>query len=162
LSGHDANNPAKAVANVAKAHTRVADQRRDFQHKLSTAIVRDSQAVYVEDLCVKGLARTRLAKSVHDVGRSGFVSMLEYKCARYGRYFGKIGRFVPTSQTCSRCGRVDGPKPLKVREWVCAGCGAVHDRDVNAAKNVLAAGQADRVNACGRPGKTGTRPGSGP
>jgi putative transposase len=75
--------------------------------------------------------------------------------ARYGRYFGKTGRFVPTSQTCPEYGQVDGPKPLHVREWVCAGCGAVHDRDVNAAKNVLAAGQADRVNACGalvRPG----------
>lgn len=70
------------------------------------------------------------------------------QCARHGRYFGKVGRFVPTSQTCSRCGVIDGPKPLSVREWTCPGCGAVHDRDVCAAENVLAAGQADRENAC--------------
>jgi putative transposase len=149
------SNRKKAAAKVAKAHARVADCRRDFHHKLSTQLVRDSQAIYVEDLCVKGLARTRLAKSVHDAGWSAFAGMIEYKCARYGRYFGKIGRFVPTSQTCSACGQVDGPKPLSVREWTCAGCGKVHDRDVCAAKNVLAAGQADRVNACGvqvRPG----------
>ena len=149
------SNRKKAVAEVAKAHARVAGCRRDFHHKLSTQLVRDNQAIYVEDLCVKGLARTRLAKSIHDAGWSAFTGMLEYKCARYGRHFGRIGRFVPTSQTCSACGQVDGPKPLSVREWKCAGCGTVHDRDVCAARNILAAGQADRVNACGawvRPG----------
>jgi putative transposase len=161
------NHRRKAVAKVAKAHARVRDQRRDFQHKLSTTIVRDNQAVYVEDLCVNGLARTRLAKSVHDAGWSGFVSMFEYKCARYGRYFGRIGRFEPSSQTCTTCWAIEGPKPLNVREWTCSRCGIVHDRDVNAAKYVLAAGQADRVSACGaqvRPGlvpaqrrETGTR-----
>jgi putative transposase len=149
-------NRKKAVAKVAKAHARVADQRRDFHHKLSTQIVRDNQAVYVEDLCVKGLARTRLAKSVHDAGWSGFVNMLEYKCKRYGRYFARIDRFAPTSQVCTACGVKDGPKPLSVREWTCAGCGTVHDRDVNAARNVLAQGRWDRVNGCGaqvRPGR---------
>ena len=149
------NNRKKAVVEVAAAHAHVADSRRDFQHKLSTTIIRETQAVYVEDLSVAGLGRTRLAKSVHDAGWSGFVDMLEYKAARYGRYFARIDRFTPTSQVCSACGVKDGPKPLSVRQWTCAGCGARHDRDVNAARNVLAAGQADRVNACGdqvRPG----------
>ncbi|MEH1057286.1 transposase [Micromonospora sp. CPCC 206171] len=142
------NNRKKAVVTVAKAHARVADTRRDWQHKLSTQIIRDNQAVYVEDLCVSGLARTRLAKSVHDAGWAGFTAMLQYKAARYGRTFAKIDRFAPTSQTCSECGRPDGPKPLNVRSWTCP-CGAVHDRDVNAAINVLAAGRAESLNACG-------------
>lgn len=138
-------NRKKAVVKVARAHARVADTRRDWQHKLSTAIIRDHQAVYVEDLCVVGLGRARLAKSVHDAGWSQFVGMLEYKAARWGRTFGKIDRFAPTSQTCSACGRLDGPKPLSVRSWTCL-CGAVHDRDVNAALNVLAQGRWDNSN----------------
>ncbi|MGC5023102.1 RNA-guided endonuclease InsQ/TnpB family protein, partial [Micromonospora sp. DT47] len=89
---------------------------------LSTQLIRDNQAVYVEDLCVTGLARTRLAKSVHDAGWTQFVNMLEYKATRYGRTFARIGRFAPTSQTCSTCGRLDGPKPLSVRSWTCP-CG---------------------------------------
>lgn len=139
------NNRKKAVVKVARAHARVADTRRDWQHKLSTAIIRDNQAVYVEDLCVAGLARTRLAKSVHDAGWASFTAMLEYKAARYGRTFAKIDRFTPTSQTCSECGRLDGPKPLSIRSWTCL-CGAVHDRDVNAAINVLAQGRWDNSN----------------
>jgi putative transposase len=139
------NNRRKAVVKVARAHARVADTRRDWQHKLSTAIIRDNQAVYVEDLCVVGLGRTRLARSVHDAGWSSFVGMLEYKAARYGRTFEKIDRFAPTSQTCSTCGRLDGPKSLNVRSWTCP-CGAVHDRDVNAAINVLAQGRWDNSN----------------
>ncbi|WP_285497294.1 RNA-guided endonuclease TnpB family protein [Actinomadura sp. NBRC 104425] len=148
-------NRAKARARVAKAHARVADARRDFAHKLSTSIIRENQAVMVEDLCVKGLARTRLAKSVQDAGWSALVSMLEYKANRYGRTLIKIGRFEPTSQVCSACGVLDGPKPLRVRSWTCAACGTRHDRDVNAARNILAAGRAERLNACGaqvRPG----------
>ncbi|MGC5019197.1 RNA-guided endonuclease InsQ/TnpB family protein [Micromonospora sp. DT47] len=141
-------NRKKAVVKVARAHARVADSRRDWQHKLSTRIIRDNQAVYVEDLCVAGLGRTRLARSVHDAGWASFTAMLEYKAARYGRAFARIDRFVPTSQTCSACGRLDGPKPLSVRSWTC-GCGAVHDRDVNAARNVLAQGRWDNSNACG-------------
>jgi putative transposase len=141
-------NRKKSVVKVAKAHARVAGTRRDWQHKLSTAIIRDNQAVYVEDLCVVGLGRTRLAKSVHDAGWASFVGMLEYKAARAGRAFAKIDRFAPTSQTCSACGRLDGPKPLNVRSWICP-CGAAHDRDINAARNVLAAGRAESLNACG-------------
>lgn len=134
-------NRAKARVKVARLHARVADARRDWLHKESTRIIRESQAVYVEDLCVVGLARTRLAKSVHDAGWSTFVGMLEYKAARYGRTFGKIGRFEPTSQVCSTCGVQDGPKPLSVREWTCPACGTTHDRDLNAAINIRTAGQ---------------------
>ena len=116
-------------------------------HQLSTALIRENQAVAVEDLAVKGLARTRLAKSVHDAGWSAFVGMLEYKARLYGRDFHRIGRFTPTSQTCSACGVKDGPKPLHVRIWRCRSCGAWLDRDVNAAVNVAkAAGLA--VTAC--------------
>ncbi|MBJ6642316.1 RNA-guided endonuclease TnpB family protein [Streptomyces sp. BSE7-9] len=142
------SNRGKARVKVARAHARAADARREFHHQLSTQLIRENQAIAVEDLCVKGLARTRLAKSVHDAGWSAFVSMLEYKAARYGRTLVKIGRFEPTSQVCSRCGVKDGPKPLSVRVWTCGACGAVLDRDVNAAVNVAkAAGLA--VSACG-------------
>ncbi|MFJ7250691.1 RNA-guided endonuclease InsQ/TnpB family protein [Kitasatospora sp. NPDC098652] len=148
-------NRAKARKKVARQHAKVADRRRDWHHKESTKIIRESQAVYVEDLTVSGLGRTGLAKSVHDAGWSAFVTMLEYKAAKHGRYFGRIGRFEPTSQVCSTCGIKDGPKPLSVRQWTCGDCGTVHDRDINAARNILAAGRADRLNACGaqvRPG----------
>ena len=147
-------NRAKARVKAARAHARVADARRDFHHQLSTRLIRDNQAVAVEDLEVKGLARTRLAKSVHDAGWATFVAMLEYKARLYGREFHRIGRFEPTSQVCSACGVKDGPKPLHVRAWQCQGCGAWLDRDLNAAINVArAAGLA--VTACGaqvRPG----------
>ncbi|MFE7275579.1 RNA-guided endonuclease InsQ/TnpB family protein [Streptomyces sp. NPDC057623] len=145
-------NRAKARLKVARAHAKVADARREFQHQMSTRIVRENQAVAVEDLAVSGMARTRLAKSVHDAGWSAFVDMLRYKCERYGRAFVKIGRFEPTTRRCSVCGHVDGPKPLHVREWDCPACGTHLDRDVNAAVNVKnAAGRA--VHACGAPGR---------
>jgi len=113
------------------------------------ALIRDNQAVYAEDLAVSGLARTRLAKSVHDAGWSQLLRLLAEKSEYHGREFHRIGRFKPTSQVCSACGVKDGPKPLSVRTWACAACGAVHDRDVNAAINILAAGRADKSNACG-------------
>ncbi|MES0837724.1 RNA-guided endonuclease InsQ/TnpB family protein [Nocardiopsis tropica] len=134
-------NRARARLGVARTHARVADARREFHHQLSTTIIRDNQAVYVEDLCVKGLGRTRLAKSVHDAGWAAFVSMLEYKAARYGRTFARVDRFLPSSQTCHTCWVVDGPKPLHVRKWTCRACKAIHDRDVNASRVVLAAGR---------------------
>ncbi len=114
-------NRDKARIKVARAHARAADARREFHHQLSTALIRDNQAVAVEDLCVKGLARTRLARSVHDAGWSAFTGMLESKARRYGRQFHRIGRFEPTSQVCSACGAKDGPKPLHVRTWRCQG-----------------------------------------
>jgi putative transposase len=141
-------NRAKARIKVARAHAAVADARLNFHHKLSTAIIRENQAVYVEDLAVKGLARTRLAKSVHDAGWSAFIAMLEYKAKLHGRQFAKIGRFEPTSQVCSACGVKDGPKPLAVRQWRCAACSTIHDRDINAAKNIAALGRREAQNAC--------------
>ena len=147
-------NRDKARVKVARAHARVADARREFCHQLSTSLIRENQAVAVEDLAVHGLARTRMAKSVHDAGWSAFTAMLQYKARLYGREFRRIGRFEPTSRVCSACGAKDGPKPLHIRAWQCQGCGAWLDRDVNAAVNVArAAGLA--VTACGaqvRPG----------
>ncbi|MFG3720495.1 RNA-guided endonuclease InsQ/TnpB family protein [Streptomyces massasporeus] len=150
-------NRAKARLKVARAHAKVADARREFHHQLSTKLISENQGIAVEDLSVAGLARTKLAKSVHDAGWSSFVNMLEYKAARYGRTLVRIGRFTPTSQTCSTCGAVDGPKPLGVREWTCTACGTVHDRDTNAAINIkTAAGLA--VSACGAPIRPGAIP----
>ncbi|GAB3667242.1 RNA-guided endonuclease TnpB family protein [Actinocorallia lasiicapitis] len=141
-------NRDKARVKVARAHAKVTDARRDFHHQLSTRLIRDNQAIAVENLAAKALARTRMAKSVHDAGWSAFVGMLEYKAELYGRTLIKIGRFEPTSQVCSVCGVKDGPKPLTVREWECPHCGTTLDRDINAAVNVAkAAGLA--VPACG-------------
>jgi putative transposase len=152
-------NRDKARIKVARAHARVTDARRDFHHQLSTALIRDNQAVAVEDLAVRGLARTRMAKSVHDAGWSAFVALLEYKARLYGRAFHRIGRFEPTSQVCSACGMKDGSKPLYVRAWRCRECGAWLDRDVNAAVNVArAAGLA--VSACGAQVRPGLAPGA--
>ncbi|HEX5289827.1 MAG TPA: RNA-guided endonuclease TnpB family protein [Streptosporangiaceae bacterium] len=166
-------NRAKARVRVAVQHRKVREARADYLHKTALRLVRDNQAVYVEDLAVSGLARTRLAKSVHDAGWATLVRLLEEKAARHGRTVVKVGRWFPSSQVCSMCGMKDGPKPLGVREWACGNCGAVHDRDVNAARNILfegrkvAAGLAETQNACGgnvRPGaslavsgETGTR-----
>ncbi|MCX5278609.1 RNA-guided endonuclease TnpB family protein [Streptomyces sp. NBC_00198] len=150
-------NRAKARLKVARAHATVADARREFHHQLSTQLISENQGIAVEDLSVAGLARTRLAKSVHDAGWASFVGMLKCKAARYGRTLVTIGRFEPTSQTCSTCGVKDGPKSLNVREWTCAACGTVHDRDHNAAINVkTAAGLA--VSACGAPVRPGAIP----
>ncbi|MFE2472077.1 RNA-guided endonuclease InsQ/TnpB family protein [Streptomyces mirabilis] len=150
------SNRVKARLKVARQHAKVADARREFHHQLSTRIIRENQAVAVEDLAVRGLVRTRMAKSVHDAGWSSFISMLEYKARLYGRVFTRIGRFEPTSQVCSACGVKDGPKPLHVRTWTCAACGTVLDRDVNAACNILAAGRAERLNASQSAEKTRT------
>jgi len=151
----DSRNWEKARVKVARVHARVVDARRDWLHKESTRIIRENQAVYVEDLCIRGLARTHLAKSVHDAGWGMFVAMLEYKAARHHRTFAKIGRFEPTSQVCSACGVKDGPKPLSVRKWTCGSCGTVHDRDINAARNIVTLGRRATLNACG----DGIRPG---
>jgi putative transposase len=140
----------KANRRVAVAHRKVRDARLDHAHKTALRLVRENQAIYAEDLAVSGLARTRLAKSVYDAGWSQLLRLLAEKAGYYGRTFHQIGRFVPSSQMCSVCGRIDGPKPLAVRSWQCP-CGAVHDRDVNAAQNILAAGQAERLNASGAP-----------
>jgi putative transposase len=163
-------NRARARRRVAVAHRKVREARRDHAHKTALGLVRDNQAVYAEDLSITGLARTGLARSVHDAGWGQLLRLIGEKAEYYGRGFHRIGRFVPTSQLCSACGANDGPKPLSVRTWRCAACGAVHDRDVNAARNILAAGRADRLNACGgsvrppvmaaAPGEAGTHRGA--
>jgi putative transposase len=147
-------NRAKARHRVAVLHRKVRDARLDHAHKTALRLVRDNQAVYAEDLAVSGLMRTRLAKSVADAGWSQLMRCIQQKAIQFGRGFSKIGRFEPTGQVCSCCGARDGPKPLSIREWARAACGSLHDRDVNAARNILAAGRADRLNACG----TGVRP----
>jgi putative transposase len=151
-------NRAKARVRVAVAYRKVRDRRADHHHKLALRLIRENQAVAVEDLAVAGLARTRLAKSVHDAGWAAFIRRLEHKAAQHGRQVVKISRWEPTSQTCSRCSNRDGPQPLSRRAWQCNMCGTVHDRDANAARNILvAAGLAETQNACGgygRPGAT--------
>jgi putative transposase len=148
-------NRAKARVRVAVAYRKVRDRRADHHHKLALRLIRENQVVAVEDLCVAGLARTRLAKSVHDAGWAIFVRLLEEKAAQHGRQVVKIGRWEPTSQVCSVCGHRDGPKPLDRRAWQCGKCRTAHDRDANAARNILvAAGLAETQNACG----AGVRP----
>jgi putative transposase len=147
-------NRVKARHRAAAIHRKIRERRLDHARKVALRLIRDNQAVYAEDLAVKGLARTRLAKSIVDAGWSELLRCVDEKAAQYGRTFQKIGRFEPTSQVCSACGVNDGPKPLKVRTLTCGRCGAVHDRDVNAARNILAAGRADKLNACG----AGVRP----
>ncbi len=141
-------NRAKARKRVARIHARIADRRRDCQHKLSTRIVHENQVMCVESLAVKNMVQNpKLAKAISDVGWGEFIRQLEYKAKWYGRTLVKIDRFYPSSKTCSVCGHVVDWLPLDIREWVCPACGVVHERDINAALNVLAEGLS--VNACG-------------
>ncbi|MER5401266.1 transposase [Streptomyces sp. NPDC002599] len=144
-------NRAKARIRVARAHARVADARRNWCHQTASRLIRDNQAVYLEDLAVSALARTRMAKSVHDAAWAMFRRVLEDKAARAGRHVGVVSRWLPSSQMCSVCWAVGGKKPLHVRTWRCEGCGTEHDRDLNASRVILAAGQAERLNAPGEP-----------
>ncbi|MFD7555969.1 RNA-guided endonuclease InsQ/TnpB family protein [Streptomyces sp. NPDC059835] len=129
-------NRDKARVKVARAHAEVADARRNFHHQWSHKLTSENQAVYAENLNARGLARGLHAKSLHDAGWAQFLIFLDYKAARRGRTFAKVDRYFPSSQICSTCGFRDGPKPLHVRTWTCSECGAVHDRDWNAGKNV--------------------------
>ncbi len=149
-------NRAKAAKKVARIHARIADRRRDFLHKLSTRLIRENQTICVETLAVKNMVKNHsLAKAISDVGWSEFVSQLEYKAKWYGRNVVKIDRWYPSSKRCSHCGHMLDSLSLEVRQWTCPECGVVHDRDINAAKNVHAAGLAV-FEACGeavRPGR---------
>lgn len=137
-------NHAKARLRLARVHVRIADRRRDFLHKLTTDLVRDNQTVVIEDLNVGGMVRNhRLARAITDAAWREMRSMLEYKCAWYGRELVVIDRWFPSSKRCSECGVLREDMPLGVRTWTCP-CGAVHDRDVNAARNILAVGLAER------------------
>lgn len=142
-------NRAKARLKVAIQHGKVTRARRDYHHKQTLTLIRDSQAVYVEDLNVAGMVRNhRLARAISDAGFGQFVRLLEEKAERYGRTVHKVDRWFPSSKTCSACGSLVDKMPLSVRSWTCM-CGAVHDRDHNAAKNILAVGRTERRNACG-------------
>lgn len=141
-------NRAKARIKVARIHARIADRRKDFLHKLTTRLVRENQVVVIEDLSVRNMVRNhKLARAISDASWSELRRQLEYKADWYGRTVIAIDRFCPSSKTCSACGDIAASMPLYVREWVCASCGTPHDRDVNAAIVILAAGLA--VAACG-------------
>lgn len=141
------NNREKARRKVARAYAQIADRRRDFLHKLSTRLVRENQTIVIEDLTVQNMLKNgKLARAISDASWRELRSMLEYKCSWYGRELVVIDRWFPSSKLCGACGTVCGKLPLNVREWTCD-CGAVHDRDVNAARNILAAGLA--AAACG-------------
>ncbi|GLW25488.1 transposase [Microbispora triticiradicis] len=137
-------NRAKARLKVARAHARIADRRRDFLHKLSTRLVRENQTVVIENLTVRAMVKNHsLARAISDAGWWQLRSMLEYKAGWYGRELVVIDRWFPSSKLCSACGALQKSMPLNVRVWECT-CGAIHDRDVNAARNILAAGLAER------------------
>jgi putative transposase len=145
-------NREKARLKVARLHARVTDRRRDFLHKLTTRLVRENQSIVLEDLNVSGMLKNgKLARAISDASWSEFRSMLEYKASWYGRNVIAVDRWFPSSKTCSTCGTLTDSMPLTLREWTCQ-CGVRHDRDVNAAKNILAAGLA--VAAC----RDGVRP----
>jgi putative transposase len=128
---------------VATIHARIADRRRDYQRKLSTRIVNENQVMCVESLAVKNMVHNpKLAKAISDVGWGEFVRQLEYKSKWYGRTLVKIDQWYPSSKTCSACKHGVDSLPLDIREWVCPECGVVHDRDTNAALNILAEGHA--------------------
>lgn len=135
-------NRAKARRKVARIHARIADRRRDHLHKLTTRLVRENQTLVIEDLSVRTMVKNHsLARAISDAAWSQFRSMLEYKAEWYGREVIAVDRWFPSSKLCSACGTVQDTMPLHVRSWTC-GCGATHDRDVNAAENLLAAGRA--------------------
>jgi len=148
-------NRAKARLKVARAHARIADRRRDFLHKLTTRLVRENQTVVTEELSVRNMVRNHsLAHAISGAAWAELRGMLEYKCEWYGRELVVVDRWFPPSKTCSACGHLAAKMPLSVREWDCENCGTRHDRDINAAKNIRAAGLA--VLACGggvRPGR---------
>ncbi|GAA3352612.1 RNA-guided endonuclease TnpB family protein [Streptomyces antimycoticus] len=145
-------NRVKARLKVAPVHARITDRRRDHLHKLTTRLVRENQTLVIEDLTVRNMVRNRkLARAISDASWAEFRGMLEYKAAWYGREVIAVDRFFPSSRLCSDCGTLQTKMPLHVRTWTCD-CGVTHDRDVNAAKNLLAAGLA--VSACG----AGVRP----
>ncbi len=156
-------NRNKARRKMARACARITDRRRDFLHKLSTRLVRENQAVVIEDLAVRNLVKNRrLSRAISDAAWRELRTMLEYKCAWHRRDLVVVDRFFPSSRLCSTpgCEYVHASLPLRVREWTCPGCGAAHDRDVNAALNLEAAGLA--VVACGagvRPQRESSRTG---
>lgn len=137
------NRRKKARLQVAKLHAKITDSRRDFLHKLSTRLINENQVIAIETLAVSNMLKNHsLAKSIADAGWGEFVRQLKYKARWYGRELIGIDRWYPSSKRCSDCGYTMPEMPLSVREWTCPECGSIHDRDVNAARNILAAGLA--------------------
>ncbi len=154
-------NREKARTRVARIHARIADRRQDFLHKLSTRIIRENQTICIESLRVKAMAKhPTLAKAIHDVGWGEFVRQLAHKATWYGRDLVQIDQWYPSSKRCHTCGYVLDVLALDARNWTCPACEADHDRDVNAARNILAVGLT--VSACGetvRPARASARVG---
>ncbi|MEU4378987.1 RNA-guided endonuclease InsQ/TnpB family protein [Micromonospora echinofusca] len=153
-------NRAKARLKVARVHARITDRRRDHLHKLTTRLVRENQTIVVEDLTVRNMVTNHsLARAISDAAWRQFRTLLEYKADWHGRNLVVVDRWFPSSKLCSACGALAERMPLNMRSWTCR-CGTVHDRDVNAARNILAEGLS--VIACGggiRPQRTNVRTG---
>jgi putative transposase len=152
------NRRSKARRQVARVHQKTADKRKDFLHKLSTKLVKRFDGVCIEDLCIKGLVRTKLARSFADAAHGEFRRMLEYKSLWHRKHLMVVGRYFPSTKTCGACGHVNHALTLADREWTCSVCGVAHDRDHNASCNIkteglrlFAAGHAEKENARGRP-----------
>lgn len=144
------SNRAKSRRRVAVQHGKVGRARRDYHHKQALGLVRENQVLHVEDLNVMGMVRNRrLARAISDGAWAGFVRLLREKAKKYGRTVHTVDRWLPSSKTCSVCGHVMDAMPLSLRAWRCGECHIMHDRDHNAAINILAAGRAERLNACG-------------
>ncbi len=144
----DSRRRKKRKLKLAKLHVKVKDRRTDFLHKLTTRLVRENQALAIEDLNTAGLVKNRkLSRAISDAGWAKFKTMLTAKCEKYGRDLTIVDRWYPSSQICSGCGKSGGKKELDVRQWTCFYCNTVHDRDINAASNLLkyreAGGQSD-------------------
>lgn len=152
------NNRCKAVKVVAKVHEKISNTRQDFLHKLSRKLVDDNQVIVAENLSVKGLARSKLAKSIHDAGFGMLLNFIRYKLEREGGKFVRVDTFFPSSKLCSCCGQKNDLLNLSIREWICLGCQTTHCRDENASRNLRTegirilstntAGQAE-IQACG-------------
>ncbi|MEO9127279.1 MAG: RNA-guided endonuclease TnpB family protein [Microcoleus sp.] len=142
------NNRQKARVQVANIHAQITDARKDFLHKLTTQLIRKNQTIVVEDLATKNMVKNhKLALAISDASWGELIRQLAYKCEWYGRELIKIDRWFPSSKRCGNCGHIVDKLPLNIREWECPKCGINHDRDINAAKNILAAGLA--VSVCG-------------
>jgi putative transposase len=140
----------RARLRVAKIQAKIADTRQDSLHKTTTDLVRRFDVICIEDLNVRGMVKNHnLAKAISDASFGAFARQLEYKCEWYGKELVKVDRFFPSSKMCSTCGHICESMPLDVREWTCPECSTSHDRDENAAKNILAVGHIDSQNAQG-------------
>ena len=141
-------NRDKARIKVARIHQQISNSRKDHLHKLTTRLIRENQTIAVETLAVKNMVKNpKLSRAISDAGWGELIRQLDYKAQWYGRELVKIDRWFPSSKRCGNCGHVVERLPLSIREWDCPKCGSHHDRDVNAAKNILAVGHT--VSVCG-------------